>query len=315
MKVKLNLIRVSPHPVRTSWDEGKMEELTQSIQEQGVVVPVKLRPVNGEYEIVYGQRRVEAARQAGMWEIEAIVEEVGNGDVLVQALIENVVREDLGPMDTARGLKALQEATGWSIREMGRRGIMSYSLISRLLLLLEEPKEIQERLIDGDGVTRCNTSVSMRHVTEAREAGLSDNDKVDVIRKVEREGLTAKQTRQVADAVKRVENNRLAKLKLLETPVVRNAEIWTALAGFKKEQVEAKEAKVYEHLDDLNVKAFAAAISTATAGIREQWQIVEKGLVGPEHMPYLASRLRRLATELNSKAEYLEEKRAEEFDE
>lgn len=289
-----------------------MEELSQSIQEQGVVVPVKLRPVDDKYEIVYGQRRVEAARQAGLYEIEAIVEEVDNGDVLVQALIENVVREDLGPMDTARGLKALQEATGWGQREIERRGIMSHVKVGRFLALLKEPEEIQEKMGGG---TRCTTTVSMRHVTETRQAGLSENDRVDVIRKASRESLTAKQTRYVADAVKRVEHDRLAKLKLLDTPVVRDQEIWTALAGFRKEQVEAKEAKVYDHLDDLNVKAFVDVIRVATSGLREQWQLVEKGLVGAEHMPYLAGRLRRLADELNSKAEYLEEKRAEEVDE
>ena len=322
MKVKLHLIVPSPHPVRTSWDEGKMEELSQSIQEQGVVVPVKLRPVDDKYEIVYGQRRVEAARQAGLYEIEAIVEEVDNGDMLVQALIENVVREDLGPMDTARGLKALQEATGWSQPEIARRGIMSQPQVTRLLALLREPEEIINKMgainntsgIISDG-RLVNSPVTEGHIRETRRPGLSDGDRIDIIRKVEREGLTCKQTRYVADAISRVPDDRLAKLKLLDTPVVRDKEAWTALAGFRKEQVEAKEAEVYDHLDDLNVKAFVEVIRVATSGIREQWRLVEKGLVGAEHMPYLAGRLRRLATELNAKAEQLEEKRAEEVDE
>ena len=317
MRIKLNLIIPSPHPVRTSWDEGKMEELSQSIQEQGVIVPVKLRPVGDKYEIVYGQRRVEAARKAGLYEIEALVEEVDNGDMLVQALIENVVREDLGPMDTARGLKALQEATGWSAREMARRGVMGKDYIGRLLLLLDEPEEIQSKLsgLHGNGCIPGIHPITERHARAARVVGLSDNDRIDVIRKVEREKLNSAQTRYVADAVKRVEHDRLAKIKLLETPVVRDQEAWTALASFRKERVEVKEAKVYDHLDDLNVKAFTEVLRMATSSIREQWQLVEKGLVGVEHMPYLASRLRRLATELNAKAEYLEGKRAEEVDE
>ena len=123
--------------------------------------------------------------------------------MLVQALIENVVREDLGPMDTARGLKALQDVTGWSAREMGRRGLMSHEHASRLLLLLNEPEEIQGKLagLHGNGCGTVPHLVTERHVSMARQSGLSDNDKVDVIRKVEREGLTAKQTRYVAVVV------------------------------------------------------------------------------------------------------------------
>ena len=65
MKIPLDLIAPSPTPVRTTWDEDKMNELAQSIKEQGVIVPVKVRPVNGHYELVYGHRRTEASRRAG----------------------------------------------------------------------------------------------------------------------------------------------------------------------------------------------------------------------------------------------------------
>ena len=74
MKIKLNDIKPSPEPIRSKWDEEAMEELKKSIAEQGLIVPIKVRRLDGEYEIVYGHRRVEAMRRLGWKECEAIVE-------------------------------------------------------------------------------------------------------------------------------------------------------------------------------------------------------------------------------------------------
>jgi ParB/RepB/Spo0J family partition protein len=321
MQIALSRIKSSPQPVRSSWDEQKLVELTQSIKEHGLLQAVKVRPVGDEYEVVFGHRRVEACRRLGLTHIEAVVEGVDDSTALVQALIENVVREDLNSADKAEGLQALKDVTGWSSAELARQVGMSPAYTGYLLRLLEEPAEIvnQIRMSNIHDVnildeSHINSPITEFHVRAIRDVGLSDEDKIAVLNKAAREGLTAAQTRNVALAFKRVENDFKAKRNLSELPLVRNRETLDVLVGYRKERVEKEEAKVYDHLDDLNVKAFVDAITTARVNIRAQWQLVDKDLIGAEHMPYLAKRLRTLAAELNSKASQLEKMREEEVD-
>lgn len=148
-----------------------------------------------------GHRRAEACRRSGHTHIEAVVEGLDDPTALIQGLIENVVREDLGPLDTARALKILQDETGWSTRDMAAQGFMSRGQVSRLLSLLDESEEVQQLLVTPAGVTIGDTSgaITERHVREARRSGLSETDRVTVLRKAAREGLTAAQTREGAD--------------------------------------------------------------------------------------------------------------------
>ncbi len=195
MRIALTQIHSSPHPVRTSWDEDKLNELTESIREYGVIQPIKVRPNADGYEIVYGHRRTEAARRAGLTEIDAIVEGLDDQNTLIQALIENVQREDMTPLDTSKGLVALQEKTGWSQREIARQIGMSQDTVSDLIALLKQPEEIQEMMRHDDAI------VTPYHVKEVRRALDSPADKIAVLQKVTDEGLTAAQTRKVAESV------------------------------------------------------------------------------------------------------------------
>jgi ParB family chromosome partitioning protein len=99
MKIKLSEIHPSPNPVRKTWDDDKLAELAQSIDKHGLVVPIKVRPNSGGYEIIYGHRRVEACRQNNAEEIESIVEGLDDTRALIEALIENLQREDLSEED------------------------------------------------------------------------------------------------------------------------------------------------------------------------------------------------------------------------
>jgi ParB/RepB/Spo0J family partition protein len=195
MQIALSLIQNSPTPVRTTWDEDKLNELAQSLKEQGLIQPIKVRPLGDEYEIVYGHRRVEAARRAGFELIDATVEGMDDQQALIQALIENLQREDMTAMDTARALKALKEVTRWNNREIAERGIMAVAHTSRLLSLLDQPVEIQKMLQDDpQGITE-------RHVREVREVVSDDALKVAVLRKAQEEQLSSAQVRRVAESV------------------------------------------------------------------------------------------------------------------
>lgn len=331
MKIALKQIEPSPHPVRTAWDEGKMEELAQSIKEQGVIVPIKVRPIGDhrhdlvhKWEIVYGHRRAEACRRAGLVYIEVVIEEVEDPNVLIQALIENVVREDLGPMDVARGLQALKDETGWSQSEMARQGIMDQRRISEMLLLLNEPEEIQQivaqvskvyrHAVDSDPLAPLShagdkiAQLGEHHVRMARQAGLSAADRVKVINKAAEEGLTAKQTRHVADALAQATTPAVRE-RILKIPVARSPELWTERVKAETHVAQEKETVWWDNY--VSTKDFVEQIARTKRLFLRAWESVEKEQIGIEHMPYLAKRLRQLAALLEQMAQQLDDKRIE----
>jgi len=212
MEIRLDIIAPSPNPIRTTWDEGKMEELTQSIREQGVIQPIKVRENGQGYEIVYGHRRVEAAKRAGLTTIPAVIEQLDDDNALIQALIENFQNEDMTPLDKAHGLQDLKQRTGWSDAEMARRGIMGRAEIGRYLTLLEEPEEILQMV--GD---RSDHMVSKDTVHEVRRTGLPTQERIEIIKKAATENLSRQQTRQVAEAVAAAPSPK-AKERLIERP-------------------------------------------------------------------------------------------------
>ena len=109
MKIKLSEIQPATPRVRKELNLDALDELAESIKETGgVIVPVKLRKNGDGYTTVYGHRRIEAARIAGFKEIEAFIEDVDDSEVLTQALIENVVREDMKSVDIAKALKQVR---------------------------------------------------------------------------------------------------------------------------------------------------------------------------------------------------------------
>lgn len=139
MKVKISEIKVSAQPIRTSQDDDKLNELVQSIKEQGLIVPIKVRPDNGGYEVVYGHRRLEACKQAGLDEIESIIEGVDDTDTLIQALIENVVREDMNDLDEGKAYKELVDNYGLSVSHLGGKFGRSQQWIYRCIALANDP--------------------------------------------------------------------------------------------------------------------------------------------------------------------------------
>lgn len=215
MKIALSLIQGSPTPVRTTWDEDKLNELAQSLKEQGLIQPIKVRPLGDEYEIVYGHRRVEAARRAGFDAIDALIEGMDDQEALIQALIENLQREDMTAMDTARGLRALKDVTRWNNEEIERRGILGHVQAGRLLSLLDEPEEI--RLLLDDDRSLGTNSITERHVREVRPVLNDEPLRIAVLKKAAEEQLSTAQTRRVAESIAAAPGEH-AKQVLIEQP-------------------------------------------------------------------------------------------------
>lgn len=312
MIVQLSDIKPAPHPVRSSWDADKLDGLVQSIAEHGLLVPVKLRPADDGYEIVFGARRIEAIRRLGWTETDAIVEGVDEATALIQALIENVQREDMNPLDQARALKAIQDQTGWSQRELSGVGIMTPARVQQLLALLDEPKEIRMRIQRGLGHPRrqaARGTVTEKHARQARRSGLPKKDRVAVIKKVEREDLTSQQTRIVADALTR-ETDPTARRELLEQPYRGHERMWEARAKEAAEETHEQEWPEPEQLEVPVRPEFQAALDFLNRIEREQipgWErMVADRKISPEGVHFLILKLRRVAAGLQDLASRLE---------
>src|SRR5919197_2173546 len=149
--VPVGLIRSNPNQPRTRFDPASISSLAASIADAGIVQPLIVRPLpDGRYELIAGERRWRAARQARLQTVPAVVRDEGEAERLQTALIENMAREDLSPVDEARACAALVEDLGLSKEELGRRLGRSRSAISNLIRLLDLPDEALELLATGE---------------------------------------------------------------------------------------------------------------------------------------------------------------------
>src|SRR4051794_30240958 len=148
--VPLELIRPNPHQPRREFDEGALVALAESLRERGVLQPVLVRPVHGgTYELIAGERRWRAARLAELETIPALVRPQGDAESLELALIENMAREDLNPIEEARACALLVEELGLTREDIGRRVGRSRVAVSNLLRLLDLPDEVLELIASG----------------------------------------------------------------------------------------------------------------------------------------------------------------------
>jgi ParB family chromosome partitioning protein len=146
----VELIVPNPHQPRRRFDEDTLAGLAESLRQRGMLQPVIVRPVpGGTYELVAGERRWRAARLADLDTIPALVRPREDAEVLELALIENMARQDLNPVEEARACAALVEELGLTREDVGRRVGRSRVAVSNLLRLLDLPDDVLERLETG----------------------------------------------------------------------------------------------------------------------------------------------------------------------
>ena len=184
--VPLELITPNPRQPRRDFDEGALVALADSLRERGVLQPVLVRPVHGgTYELIAGERRWRAAAVAGLETVPALVRPQDDAESLELALIENMAREDLNPVEEARACALLVEELGLTREDVGRRVGRSRVAVSNLLRLLDLPDDVLELLSAG-------------HLTEGHGRALltaSDHDeRRRLARAAVQEGWSVRQT-------------------------------------------------------------------------------------------------------------------------
>jgi ParB family transcriptional regulator, chromosome partitioning protein len=142
---------VSPNPKqpRTRFDEEAIDQLAASIREVGVLQPIVVRRAQGGYELIAGERRLRAAKKAGLATIPAVIRDSEDADTLREAIIENIHREDLGPIELAEAFRALLEDLGLKQETLAERLGVSRSHIANTIRLLQLSPDVQQLLADG----------------------------------------------------------------------------------------------------------------------------------------------------------------------
>ncbi|QEY35188.1 ParB/RepB/Spo0J family partition protein [Caproiciproducens galactitolivorans] len=149
--VSLKISEIEPNRAqpRKDFNEEALAELADSISQHGVLQPLLVRPIVGGYQIVAGERRWRAARMAGISEVPAVIREMTDSEVMQLALIENLQREDLNPIEEAQGYQSLMENYGLTQEEVSKTVGKSRPTVANALRLLNLPKEILDMVHSG----------------------------------------------------------------------------------------------------------------------------------------------------------------------
>lgn len=191
--IEVALIQPHPEQPRRHFDEGALQELAESIGKRGVIQPIIVRPHGGGFQIVAGERRWRAAQRAQMHRIPAIVRDFDEAETLEIALVENIQREDLNPIEEAEAYRKLIAEFNHSQEALGRLVGKSRSHIANLIRLLELPSAVQQQVVEQ--------KLSMGHA----RALIGAPDCENLARTVEAKGLSVRDTEQLVRRAKKGE--------------------------------------------------------------------------------------------------------------
>lgn len=148
--LNINEIEPNRNQPRKNFSENGLEELAKSIEQNGIIQPILVRPMSdGSYQLIAGERRWRAARMAGLHEVPVTIREMSDEEASVFALIENLQREDLSPVEEAEGLKSLIESYGFTQEEAADRVGKSRTAVTNTLRLLKLPSPVLQILSEG----------------------------------------------------------------------------------------------------------------------------------------------------------------------
>lgn len=148
-EIDINAIDPNPNQPRDSWDLKELEELAASIKAKGVIQPIIVRPSGGRFEIIAGERRFRAARLADLKAIPALIRKAGDDEMLELALVENIHRTDLNPIEKAKAYQAYIDTFNLTQQQAAERLGKDRSDIANTIRLLELPEEVKQMLING----------------------------------------------------------------------------------------------------------------------------------------------------------------------
>lgn len=187
--IDITKIQPNPNQPRTHFNETLLQELSESIRENGVLQPLLVRKKGQKYEIIAGERRYQASKLAGIEKLPVIIKDVDDQKMLELALIENLQRSDLNPIEEAKGYKQLLKESGMTQEALSKAVSKSRSAITNSLRLLDLPDEVQQFLFDGKMTAGHARAILAVPFEDAR---------IRLAQKVVNEGLSVRATENLA---------------------------------------------------------------------------------------------------------------------
>ena len=200
--VALKDIRPNPYQPRKHFDEGKLNELAQSIQEHGIFQPILLKESIKGYEIVAGERRFRAAQIVGLKEVPAIIVEFTDQQMMEIALLENIQREDLNAIEEAQAYQSMMKKLKLTQEELAKRIGKSRAHIANTVRLLKMPKQLQDYVLDG--------TLTMGHIKPL--ITIDEKKALEVAQKAIQENLSVRAVEDIVKGIK-LQDARKAKPK------------------------------------------------------------------------------------------------------
>ena len=227
-EIQLDLIDVNPFQPRTEFDEEELNGLAESIKQLGIITPVTLRKMdNGRYQIISGERRCRASRMAGLKAIPAYIRTANDQDMLELALVENIQREDLDPIEISNSYQRMIEECGYTQENLGNRVGKQRSTVTNFLRLQKLPDEIKL------GLKR--RLLSMGHAKALLSVD-DVNDQTFLFERILNEGLSVRATEDIAREMKEGLDKPKSKKKKTENESYKELE--DKLKGFFKSKVK-----------------------------------------------------------------------------
>jgi len=248
-KVKLEELQPGKYQPRTRMDQASLEELARSLKAQGVMQPILARTLGkGRYEIIAGERRWRAAKLAGLREVPVVIREVADSAALAMALIENIQRENLNPLEEATGIHRLINEFKMTHQEAAEAVGRSRAATSNLLRLLNLPQSVQNLVYDG--------KIDMGHARAL--LALEGRRQEDVAKRVAEHGLSVRQTEKAVQDILNPKPKKSSRVKT-NRDILRFEEELSEKFGTTVELKPGKKGagklmisySSHEHLDDL----------------------------------------------------------------
>jgi ParB family chromosome partitioning protein len=202
-EIELDKIVPNEYQPRKVFDDEKLKELAASIKEQGVIQPVIVHRAGSGYELIAGERRWRASRLAGLKTIPALVKEATKRELLEMALIENIQREDLNPLEAAEAYKRLQDEFKLTQEDLAKRVGKERSTVTNFLRILSLPKEIKHELAAGSlSMGHAKALLSLERVRDQLQAALL----------IGKKGLSVREAEALASRLKNPPKEKKARL-------------------------------------------------------------------------------------------------------
>lgn len=217
--ITIKLVDIEPNKdqPRKEFDENAITQLADSISQHGIIQPLLVRPLdNGRYQIVAGERRWRASRMIGLDELPVVIREMDDTQVMEVALIENLQREDLNPIEEALGYKDLIEKFGLTQDEVSKRVARSRSAITNSLRLLNLPENVIKMVISG--------GISQGHAKTLLSIN-SEKDLISMANKIVENGMSVRELEKQVKLLSNKDNQEIKLKKLIQNNFYKEVEI------------------------------------------------------------------------------------------